>query len=425
MVSYEAEHWADDRLEQRESDRVSSTPEVHQLWSPDPAPSEPALRRISPKSFVPRPQRSPTRSRRVGEPETGPALPFGGAPTVSAEEQQVVLAAAVCMGVTTASVPWAGAPMLGNQTPAIEAPAVHTKPRAPINARKLGGTDMAALMGLSDYGGPIDVYARVIGGVERTRTPQMRRGQLFERGIGQLWIEEHHPDWALTWRTPTEHPTRTWQRFSLDFDVLGPDVPSIGDSKRCRDAGDRHGPPGTDQVAHQELVQLTTYMEALRSVGEQVERAYLVVHDQRSDEILEWVVPYNEELGAMIVEAGERFWREHVGPQVVPPITGSELARRYLESRHPRAKVPMRDASPEELDLALRLRVLQMQRSDADDEIERIRNTLMGHIGDARGIRGAWGSITWTVGEPAIVREHTREGGRVLRTHWTRERKRA
>ena len=79
--------------------------------------------------------------------------------------------------------------------------------------RKLGGSDIPKLMGISPYGGPFEVFQRVVNGVESEWSPRMERGTVMEpvlRSLGQqhfgLDIEPHcgngdardyydHPSW--------------------------------------------------------------------------------------------------------------------------------------------------------------------------------------------------------------------------------------
>ena len=46
--------------------------------------------------------------------------------------------------------------------------------------RRIGGSDIAKLLGLSRYGGPLEVYQRIVEGIEEPWNPLMERGAAME-----------------------------------------------------------------------------------------------------------------------------------------------------------------------------------------------------------------------------------------------------
>lgn len=49
-----------------------------------------------------------------------------------------------------------------------------------VLTRRIGGSDIAKLLGLSKYGGPFEVYQRIVEGIEDEWSPQMERGAAME-----------------------------------------------------------------------------------------------------------------------------------------------------------------------------------------------------------------------------------------------------
>lgn len=69
--------------------------------------------------------------------------------------------------------------------------------------RRIGGSDIAKLLGLSRYGGPLDVYNRIVEGTDGEWSPAMERGAYMEpvlRANGQrllgLELEEVPSDYV-------------------------------------------------------------------------------------------------------------------------------------------------------------------------------------------------------------------------------------
>src|SRR5690349_12032790 len=57
--------------------------------------------------------------------------------------------------------------------------------------RRIGGSDIPKLLGISPYGGPLEVYERIVLGVEAPWNPRMERGTMFEpvlRALGQRML---------------------------------------------------------------------------------------------------------------------------------------------------------------------------------------------------------------------------------------------
>ena len=260
-----------------------------------------------------------------------------------------------------------------------------------INPRRIGGSDVAAIMGLSTYGTPFDVWARIHEGIQQEPTKKMMAGRRFERAIGEWWADENGiAANSMQWYSTIEHPNREWQRITPDIRRLG--THEIIDIKRSMRPRERHGEPGTDQIADYEMLQVQTYMEALNSLGDDVRIARLVVHDTTRDELVEWIVERDDELGASIVAACEKFWSDHIVDGVPPPLGASRIASEYLAKKHAITELGVRDATIEEDTIANRIRAIQREQKEREREIDALRNELRAAIGDHKGVRGEWGS---------------------------------
>lgn len=307
------------------------------------------------------------------------------------------------------------------------------------NPRRIGGSDMAAILGVHPRKTAFDVWLRIVEGVEmQAPTRAMAMGKAFERTIATEWARQREVlfDWL---GTTIDIEDRPWQRISPDgkirgyaHPVIGPRITCapvppqglrlVGDVKRYRWDRDNLGEPGTDQIGPYELVQVTTYVEALRHIGDEIDGGLLVVHDLFDDEFHDFPVPFSTELGELIVSDAEKFWRDHVMSKKAPPISGSYTAMKWLERRFPKEdKKKIREASAEELALALRMRDLMREHKRSEAELDVIKNRLRELMGDAAKIHGDWGSISWTTTKaherPAVsIKE-----GRTLRPYFPKE----
>lgn len=189
--------------------------------------------------------------------------------------------------------------------------------------RMVGGSDIAALLGDSRWGTPLQLYARIVGAAQEERqTAPQRRGTVLERAVLELYAAETGATLAVGEKMV--HPRMPYVRCSLDARAV---LPSTGwwvvDAKTVGPGERRHfGEPGTDQVRRDIIMQQTLYMGVGLARGVvDVPKADVPVLGLSGADLTIYTVDFDAELYAMIEEAIERFWRDHVEPRKPPPIT--------------------------------------------------------------------------------------------------------
>lgn len=180
--------------------------------------------------------------------------------------------------------------------------------------RRLGATDAAKLLGLSKYGGPADVYRRVVEGHEVKPNKQMLRGTREEPRVRALYVAETGAE-LLECVMPLvlEHPERSYMTCSPDA-VTTDNVLVELKTASAWARGWELGPPldYVLQCAHSMYVGdfARCHLYAARGTDSgdsfHVERCEL------------YVLERDAELEAAIVGACERFWTRHVVPRVPP-----------------------------------------------------------------------------------------------------------
>lgn len=190
--------------------------------------------------------------------------------------------------------------------------------------RRIGGSDIAALLGDSRWGTPLQLYARIVGAAQEERKESyLRRGNVLERAVLELYAAETgallQPGPKLT------HPRLPYVRSSLDALAVQPghgnqwvvDAKTVGPGER------RHfGEPGTDQVRRDILYQMTLYVGVGLARGVvDVTKADVPVLGLSGADLTIFTINFDAELYGLIEEAIERFWRDHVEPRKPPPVT--------------------------------------------------------------------------------------------------------
>lgn len=179
---------------------------------------------------------------------------------------------------------------------------------------KIGGSDVAAILGWSPYSTPRDVWASKLQGTEATQNNAMSRGTYLEPSILAWYAENVAPI------TPGVLAVRDgWKAGSTDAQASGVivEAKSSQTNKKIRelypDDPARHwGDPGTDQVPAYYLAQAIWYMHvfgadechvARCAVGYDLEWSYYVV--RRDLEIEEAIVARVTEWRAAYLLTGD------------------------------------------------------------------------------------------------------------------------
>lgn len=233
----------------------------------------------------------------------------------------------------------------------------------------IGASDAAAVLGLSPWATPIDVWLQKTGrGAPKPQTIATRRGAALEDLIGQLWSERAGlPIWK--WKAGTvPHPDLPHVAATPDFLVWHGLV-------ECKDVGQyvaRDWANGAPQhVTVQTMVQM-----AVTGMG-RCDIAALI--SGRADLYIQTV--HASPLDQRICEALEAWWVDHVIADKPPALIGppardkEALAVLYPEGS---GAVVARD---EHIATVIDLGRLKALRKGLDDEIATAENSLREAIG--------------------------------------------
>ena len=308
-----------------------------------------------------------------------------------------------------------------------------------LRRQGITGSEIAAVAGVSRYSGPLDVWSRKLGLVpELEQTADMLRGHRLEPALCD-WAAEVvglYPVDVGTLQCPTmplviASPDRLlFQRRADDDDPreMRP-VEALEVKAPARTmhlwTDPEDDPLGIDP---QYLPQVT--WEMLAAEVQRVTVAALCYGQL-------WVyrLTLDPELAGLLVQAAERFWRDHILTRIPPePTMGADaevLRRLYPAEKAP--LMPWPDGRPD--DVITRWSDLDATAKAAQEEADRAKAQVMAEVGEAAGMErpGLW-RITWKANKasrktdweavamgahapPGLIEEHTIEkpGARVLR----------
>lgn len=257
-----------------------------------------------------------------------------------------------------------------------------------LEIRKLGvgGSDVAAIMGLSRYRSPFSVYAEKTGlykPEDISGNPAVHWGTVLEPVVGAEYARNHPDREVRRVDAVCRSLNRPWAQASLDFEVRDPEL-GWG-VLEIKTAGWRMADDWADGVPVYYQTQVAHYMDILNRpfadvavlIGGQDYREFRVMRDAEDE--------------AAVVAAVDEFW-DRVVRRDPPEVTGSDspvLAEVHSESD---GEILLEPDCPE-LDAWI------AAKESADAAKERLANAaalLKNRIGDSKGIESRRGTVTWT-----------------------------
>jgi putative phage-type endonuclease len=235
----------------------------------------------------------------------------------------------------------------------------------------LGGSDVAAVLGLSRYATPADIWLEKIGrGKEKQVTELMHFGNKLEAVIADEFADRN--------KVSLMEPTQMYRHPEHSFLIANPDrlIYHRHEIVECKNVSayraKEWGEEGTDNIPTEYLLQVAHYRYVMRL--DCVHIAALL----GGNEYRQYRYTENKELETRLVEKLIKFWKDYVEPRVEPPLT----TRRDVEALlRPTDRVIEADKN-----LRANFERLSEYKQDAakiEEEIAKIQDEICVALGDA------------------------------------------
>lgn len=264
-----------------------------------------------------------------------------------------------------------------------------------IDRRGIGGSDVAAILGVSPWARPIDVWLRLTGrGGEVPENPAMEWGRRLEGVVVQKYADSLDDGYDVRHLSESRHDGASdWMRASPDAVVMqgGVEVWGVEIKTASWRVAEHWGESG-------ELGGVPTYYEAqcrwymavtglprwdvAALIGGSDYRTYTIERDRRVE--------------ATMVAKARQFWELYVVDDAPPPPDWSHAYSQYLESVRAARPAGYLDASPDTDQLVERIHAAAADRRSAETLESALKNELKAKIGDAAGVNTAHGRVTWS-----------------------------
>ena len=256
----------------------------------------------------------------------------------------------------------------------------------------LGGSDAAAVLGISPWKTPLELYLEKTGQAlpgepnDAMIWGNRLEGVVADAAAERLGISFQHNDQTLVHR---DYP---WMLGHIDREVSG--EPTLVEIKTTGYQSDDWGEEGTDAIPPYYLAQVAHYLAVTEYHAAHV--AVLFLQERR---LGLYFVPRDLELEAHLLDAEQRFWCEHVVPRVPPdPITPADVSKRWPASNG-QSVVTTADVHA----ALTRLPTVKAEQDRLKTERAALEAAIKTHLGAAETLTDPGGTVlaTWRNTKPS------------------------
>jgi len=245
-------------------------------------------------------------------------------------------------------------------------------------SKYIGGSDIGAILGLSRFKTPLEVWMEKTGKeTKKVDSLPLRFGSFAEDFVAREYsratgFELIHDESIFI------HPEHTFMSAHIDRFVLEGGSPSPMRILECKtsnpfSSGD-WGEVGSDEVPMSYLCQCIWCMAITG-----IDKTDLAVLFGNSDFRI-YEIPRDPALEELVIAKATNFWDEHVLKDIPPPASNEQDCQ-TLFSKGDSAKSI--EAGQEALELTKRLRLLNSEIDVREKEISFIKQTIMSQMGEA------------------------------------------
>lgn len=236
----------------------------------------------------------------------------------------------------------------------------------------IGGSDVAAILGISPWKSPLDVYLEKVGEAKPSASNErMYWGQRLE-GLVADEYSRRTGNKVRRRNSTIVHSNYPWMRANIDRLVV-----NLDRLLECKTTGERNadqwGEPGTDQIPDLYMAQVQHYIVVTNR--EAVDVAVLI----GGQEFRQYTVEGDREIADMLLEEENRFWHEHVLAGVPPAPRSVEEAAKLWPKHTDRSVI----ADTHVADAWQQLKETQEEKKRLESEEKELKLQIQQHMGDA------------------------------------------
>lgn len=259
----------------------------------------------------------------------------------------------------------------------------------------IGGSDVAAIMGISRFKTPGDVFRSKVSKGGTADNEPMQIGRWLEPAVLDLYAQKRG---VTVHRVPDvlRHPDHPELLANLDGRT---DEPRIVEAKTAFDARD-WGEEGSAEIPPDYFCQVQHYMLI---TGYPVADVPVFFRGERSNTFRIYTIPADPVFQQDIKEICLRFWADTLAGIEPYPVTFAEMQANWI-ARQMEAGGDIIPATPEAIDTIGKLRAIRADISTLEEVRDTLTNSLKKSMGPAEAIvHDGRNLITWKVQKPRVT----------------------
>lgn len=272
---------------------------------------------------------------------------------------------------------------------------------SPDRTKFIGGSDIGAILGLSRFRSPLEVWMEKTR--KETRQPDslpLRFGSFAEEFVASEYARSTGFE-LLHDELIHIHPEHSFMSAHIDRFVLENRSTAPSRILECKTANpfapfasSEWGEVGSDEVPMSYLCQCIWYMAITN-----LDRVDLAVLFGNSDFRI-YEITRDKELERMVIQKATIFWQEHVLKDIAPPAI-SESDCHALFGKGDSSKTV--EAKTETLELTKRLQILNSEIEVREEEISSIKQAIMNQMQEAETLTYQGKVLaTWKAPKPSF-----------------------
>tara|TARA_R100000963_G_C4636961_1_gene100936 strand:+ start:509 stop:1423 length:915 start_codon:yes stop_codon:yes gene_type:complete len=258
----------------------------------------------------------------------------------------------------------------------------------------IGSSSIGAILGLSPWSSPWDVWSRSHGLSKSTATFSTERGHILEPAIGSYYAKlnsvgiEKGPEYE---ESPIIGP-EPWMHARPDFFVTEEESKWLLEIKSTRKFDDKWGNSGSSNVPPYYAAQCIWQMAVTDT-----DRCDLAAFATFTDEYRSFRLDRDKKLEDKIVGYVRDWYNKHIKEGNPPEVDGSSACSKSLANIFRQEGKVFIEQTDRHLELANELSSIRSEYSRIEGRKKEIENLLKESIGTAYGIEGI---ATWSQSKP-------------------------
>ena len=268
---------------------------------------------------------------------------------------------------------------------------------SPDRTKYIGGSDIGAILGLSRFRSPLEVWMEKMGNaVKQLDSLPLRFGSFAESFVASEYSRSTGFD-LIHDESIHIHPEHSFMSAHIDRFVLGNGF-TLSRILECKTANpvssSEWGEVGSDEVPLTYLCQVAWY-QAITGI----EQADLAVLFGNSDFRI-YGIARDKELEQMIIQKALFFWNEYVLKDISPHVQSEADCHTLFSKSDPNKSV---EAKAKTLELARRLQTLNSEIDSREAEISHIKQSIMSELGEVETLTHQGKVLaTWRAPKPSF-----------------------